>query len=81
MQSRQVLTHGDRLFLLIASYLIFGSWLNYSRHGARGWDLLPHGDTIRDVPYLFKEWARNVISMVRGGGNRGGYNTVSVRRF
>ncbi|KAF4762391.1 hypothetical protein HAV15_005206 [Penicillium sp. str.  len=28
-------------FLCIAAYLIFGSWLNYNRYGARGWDLLP----------------------------------------
>ncbi|KAI9838103.1 MAG: hypothetical protein M1819_006259 [Sarea resinae] len=64
------------LFLAIASYLIFGSWLNYNRYGARGWDLLPHGDTIRDIPYLLKDWSRNVINTVQGGGSRGGYSAV-----
>ncbi|TQS31996.1 hypothetical protein Golomagni_07706, partial [Golovinomyces magnicellulatus] len=39
------------VFLGIAAYLIFGSWINHTRYGARGWDLLPHGDTIRDIPY------------------------------
>ncbi|KAF2792494.1 hypothetical protein K505DRAFT_350595 [Melanomma pulvis-pyrius CBS 109.77] len=64
------------LFLATASYLIFGSWLNYNRYGARGWDLLPHGDTIRDVPYILKDWARRVTSSIQGPGSRGGYSAV-----
>ncbi|KAF2010829.1 hypothetical protein BU24DRAFT_444079 [Aaosphaeria arxii CBS 175.79] len=64
------------LFLAIASYLIFGSWLNYNRYGARGWDLLPHGDTIRDIPYVFKDWARSVKDTMQGSGSRGGYSAV-----
>lgn len=63
-------------FLSTATYLIFGSWLNYNRYGARGWDLLPHGDTIRDVPYLLKDWIRRVTSSLQGGGSRGGYAAV-----
>lgn len=63
-------------FLSTATYLIFGSWLNYNRYGARGWDLLPHGDTIRDVPYLFKDWMRRVVNTIQGGGSRGGYSAV-----
>ncbi|WPH03563.1 Hypothetical protein R9X50_00644400 [Acrodontium crateriforme] len=66
------------LFLLAASYIIFGSWLNYNRYGARGWDLVPHGDAIRDMPYLVKDWSANVMDRVRGGsgGSRGGYSAV-----
>ncbi|KAF2084065.1 hypothetical protein K490DRAFT_8191, partial [Saccharata proteae CBS 121410] len=64
------------LFLLIATYLIFGSWLNYNRYGARGWDLVPHGDTIRDLPYIMKDIGRNVVGKLQGGGNRGGYSAV-----
>ncbi|RAL16718.1 autophagy-related protein 27 [Aspergillus homomorphus CBS 101889] len=64
------------LFLCIAAYLIFGSWLNYNRYGARGWDLLPHGDTLRDVPYLFHDWARRVLNTLQGSGSRGGYSAV-----
>lgn len=64
------------VFLGIAAYLIFGSWLNYNRYGARGWDLVPHGDTIRDMPYLFKEWTRRVLNTVQGTGSRGGYSAV-----
>lgn len=64
------------VFLGIAAYLIFGSWLNYNRYGARGWDLLPHGDTIRDIPYLLKDWVRRVLNSVQGAGSRGGYSAV-----
>jgi hypothetical protein len=63
-------------FLCIAAYLIFGSWLNYNRYGARGWDLLPHGDTIRDIPYLFQDWLRRVVNTLQGSGSRGGYSAV-----
>jgi hypothetical protein len=68
-----------RLFLCTAAYLIFGSWLNYNRYGARGWDLLPHGDTIRDIPYLMKDWGRRVVNTVQGPGSRGGYSAVWSR--
>ncbi|BAE56157.1 putative autophagy protein Atg27 [Aspergillus flavus] len=64
------------LFLCIAAYLIFGSWLNYNRYGARGWDLLPHGDTIRDIPYIFQDWLRRVVNTLQGSGSRGGYSAV-----
>ncbi|KAI2610776.1 autophagy-related protein 27 [Hypoxylon fragiforme] len=64
------------IFLGTASYLIFGSWLNYNRYGARGWDLLPHGDTIRDIPYLLKDWTRRVLNTMQGTGSRGGYSAV-----
>ncbi|RFU31928.1 hypothetical protein B7463_g4427, partial [Scytalidium lignicola] len=63
-------------FLSTAAYLIFGSWLNYNRYGARGWDLLPHSDTIRDIPYLLKDWLRKVVTTLQGGGSRGGYAAV-----
>ncbi|KAF7180645.1 hypothetical protein CNMCM7691_009936 [Aspergillus felis] len=64
------------VFLCAAAYLIFGSWLNYNRYGARGWDLLPHGDTLRDIPYIFHDWLRRVINTLQGSGSRGGYSAV-----
>ncbi|AEO71079.1 f0aebb9f-fe66-4fb9-8423-0b932b7a3669 [Thermothielavioides terrestris] len=64
------------VFLAIASYLIFGSWLNYNRYGARGWDLLPHGDTLRDIPYLMKDLIRRVLNTLQSTGSRGGYSAV-----
>ncbi|PVI00148.1 hypothetical protein DM02DRAFT_628775 [Periconia macrospinosa] len=63
-------------FLATAAYLIFGSWLNYNRYGARGWDLLPHGDTLRDIPYILKDFGRKVLNSTQGGGSRGGYSAV-----
>lgn len=67
----------NSIFLSIGAYLIFGSWLNYSRYGARGWDLLPHGDTIRDLPYIVKDLGKSITSRVGGGGgSRGGYSAV-----
>lgn len=64
------------VFLLIATYIIFGSWLNYNRYGARGWDLIPHGDTIRDIPYIVKDWTSGVAGRMSSNGNRGGYSAV-----
>ena len=64
------------VFLLVAAYIIFGSWLNYNRYGARGWDLIPHGDTIRDIPYIVKDWGSNVADRIKGGDSRGGYSAV-----
>ncbi|KAA8903599.1 autophagy-related protein 27 [Sphaerosporella brunnea] len=64
------------VFLSVAAYLIFGSWLNYNRYGARGWDLLPHGDTIRDLPYLVKDFMKRVGSTLQGRSSRGGYSAV-----
>lgn len=36
--------------MVIAAYVIYSAFLNYSRYGAgSGWDLLPHSDTLRDM--------------------------------
>lgn len=64
------------VFLSVAAYLIFGSWLNYNRYGARGWDLVPHGDNLRDIPYIFQDWFRRVVNSLSGSGSRGGYSAV-----
>lgn len=64
------------VFLGTASYLIFGSWLNYNRFGATGWDALPHSDTIRDAPSMFSDWIRRAINTLQGSGSRGGYSAV-----
>ncbi|KJX98084.1 autophagy-related protein 27 [Zymoseptoria brevis] len=65
------------VFLLVAAYIIFGSWLNYNRYGARGWDLIPHGDSIRDLPYIVKDVGGNIVDRLKGSGSsRGGYSAV-----
>ncbi|KAF3928474.1 hypothetical protein ABW20_dc0106363 [Dactylellina cionopaga] len=63
-------------FLAVAAYLIFGSWLNYNKYGARGWDLLPHNDTLRDLPYLIKDFLRRAVNTFQGSGGRGGYSAI-----
>ncbi|CCX30298.1 autophagy protein [Pyronema domesticum] len=63
-------------FLCVAAYLIFQSWLNYNRYNARGWDLLPHSDTIRDIPYLFQDFMRRVKETLQGRNSRVGYSAV-----
>jgi Autophagy-related protein 27 len=38
------------VFLVIAAYVIYSAFLNYSRYGAgTGWDLIPHSDTLREM--------------------------------
>jgi hypothetical protein len=77
VQRKQRLTFfTNSVFLGVAAYLIFGSWLNYNRYGARGWDLIPHGDAIRDIPYVMKDFGRRVATTVQGPGTRGGYSAV-----
>jgi autophagy-related protein 27 len=66
------LTCRRRLFLSIATYIVYGSWLNYSRYGARGFDAVPHADTLRDIPFIVKD----VVRKMQGGGSRGGYSAV-----
>ncbi|KAK6540116.1 hypothetical protein TWF694_008940 [Orbilia ellipsospora] len=63
-------------FMAVAAYLIFGSWLNYNKYGARGWDLLPHSDTLRDLPYLIKDFLRRAVNTFQGTGGRGGYSAI-----
>jgi len=64
------------VFMMVAAYIIFGSWLNYNRYGARGWDLIPHGDALRDIPYIVKDWTVNMGDRLKGQSNRGGYSAV-----
>ncbi|POS82609.1 hypothetical protein EPUL_004385, partial [Erysiphe pulchra] len=58
------------VFLSMVAYFVFAIWLNFNRDGARGWDLLPHSDTIQDIPYLFKDWIRRVLNTIQGSGSR-----------
>lgn len=74
--------HRPSVILVVASYFIFGAWLNYSRYGgtagaaANGWDALPHADTLRDIPYILREWWGRLVDAWHGNGLRGGYSAV-----
>ena len=64
------------IFMGLLAFVLFTAWINYTRHGARGWDLLPYSDTLRDVPYILGDWGRKIVSTLNGGGSRGGYSAV-----
>ncbi|KAF8609082.1 hypothetical protein BDV93DRAFT_519099 [Ceratobasidium sp. AG-I] len=63
------------LLLIIAAYFGLGAYHNYNQYGASGWDLIPHRDFWRDVPYLIGDLVSHLFSSGRGGG-RGGYQSV-----
>ncbi len=63
------------IFIAIAAYLILGSFFNYNRYGSTGFDLLPHSETLRDLPFLVKDWFGAVVTTFKGGA-RGGYTSV-----
>lgn len=50
------------LFLGFAAYFVLGAYHNRTKYGATGWDMVPHRDVWRDLPYvvsdLFKGKAR-----------------------
>ncbi|ODV90830.1 hypothetical protein CANCADRAFT_111500 [Tortispora caseinolytica NRRL Y-17796] len=64
------------LVLAFAAYIIVGSWVNYSRYGSTGVDMIPHSDTFRDIPYLVKDFASKISSTLSSSGSRGGYSAV-----
>jgi len=50
------------VFLVIAAYVIYSAFLNYSRYGAgSGWDLLPHSDTLRDMYPRFEVCTNDTV--------------------
>ncbi|KZO95515.1 hypothetical protein CALVIDRAFT_537894 [Calocera viscosa TUFC12733] len=64
------------LLILIVAYFGLGAYYNYTQYGASGWDLLPHRDFWRDVPYLVRDITAHLCSAIRPGGSRGGYTSV-----
>lgn len=57
-------------------YVVFTAWVNYNRYGLSGVDMLPHSDTVRDLPYLVRDFVRKVMGTFAGGPSRGGYSAV-----
>ncbi|KAJ1304856.1 hypothetical protein OPQ81_005990 [Rhizoctonia solani] len=62
------------LLVIIAAYFGLGAYYNYNQYGASGWDLIPHRDFWRDVPYLIKDLVSHLFSS--GRSSRGGYTSV-----
>ncbi|BFZ61129.1 type II membrane protein [Saitoella coloradoensis] len=66
------------VFLVVAAYIIVGSFLNYNRYGATSWsDLLPHAESLRDLPWLMKDFGRACLDVIKGRRTAtGGYEGV-----
>ncbi|CAE6432508.1 unnamed protein product [Rhizoctonia solani] len=62
------------LLVIIAAYFGLGAYHNYNQYGAAGWDLIPHRDFWRDVPYLIRDLVSHLFTS--GRSSRGGYTSV-----
>ncbi|GAA5824894.1 hypothetical protein JCM3770_005092 [Rhodotorula araucariae] len=58
------------LFLALLGYFVIGAYHNYTTYGATGWDMVPHRDIWRDLPFV-------VSDLFKGrGGSRNGYSAL-----
>lgn len=66
------------VFVFVALlYVGGGMWYNHQQYGATGWDLLPHRDAWREVPYYARDAVRHVTRAWSGSGAaRSGYEAV-----
>ncbi|KAG5354836.1 Autophagy-related protein 27 [Yarrowia sp. B02] len=63
------------IVLGVAVYIIGNAWINYDRYGNAGVDLLPHADSLRDVPYLIRDLIQKIVGTFTGS-SRTGYSAV-----
>ncbi|KAG8906920.1 hypothetical protein FRB99_005694 [Tulasnella sp. 403] len=61
----------------VLAYFGLGAYYNYNNYGSTGWDLVPHRDFWREVPYLIEDLVSYLFSSVRSGGSRSGYRRVA----
>lgn len=59
-----------------ALYLLGAMWANYTHYGARGWDLLPHRDFWRELPYTVRGALRHLSRVLLPDRGRGGYDPL-----
>ncbi|KZW00249.1 hypothetical protein EXIGLDRAFT_667597 [Exidia glandulosa HHB12029] len=65
------------LFILaIVAYFAIGSYYNMNTYGASGWDVIPHKDFWRELPYLVQDLAAHLCSAFQPRTSRGGYVSV-----
>lgn len=62
--------------LLLVFVFAARAFIDYRRYGVTGLDLLPQSDTIRDLPYLVRDFFRKIANTFAGGPSRGGYSAV-----
>lgn len=53
--SRLIIYPVNRLFLSLAVYFAAGVYYNYTQYGSTGWDMVPHRDVWRDLPYVLQD--------------------------
>ncbi|GAA6064510.1 hypothetical protein JCM10212_004871 [Sporobolomyces blumeae] len=58
------------LVLGLIAYFVLGSYHNYSQYGATGWDMIPHRDLWRELPFILGDLVRP------RGGSRAGYSSL-----
>lgn len=61
--------------IVFGAYVVFTAYVNYNRYGMTGVDVLPHSDTVRDLPFLIRDFINKIINTF-AGGSRGGYSAV-----
>ncbi|EJD52777.1 hypothetical protein AURDEDRAFT_111337 [Auricularia subglabra TFB-10046 SS5] len=69
-----------RMFFLLfvlafVAYFAIGSYYNYNTYGASGWDVIPHKDFWRELPYLLRDLASHLCSAFQPR-SRSGYVAV-----
>ncbi|GAA5988030.1 hypothetical protein JCM10908_002034 [Rhodotorula pacifica] len=58
------------LFLGFVGYFVLGAYHNRTTYGATGWDMVPHRDVWRDLPYVISD-------LIKGrGASRNGYSAL-----
>ncbi|GAA5909220.1 autophagy-related protein 27 [Sporobolomyces salmoneus] len=58
------------IFLGLIAYFVLGAYHNYTTYGATGWDMIPHRDMWRDLPWVLSDLIRP------RGGSRAGYSSL-----
>jgi len=66
------------ILLSFVAYLGLGAYYNYSTYGATGFDLIPHRDFWKEVPFMLSDVISHLCSNVRPRrtSSRGGYISV-----
>ncbi|GAA5871416.1 hypothetical protein JCM16303_000747 [Sporobolomyces ruberrimus] len=58
------------ILLGFIGYFVLGAYHNYTTYGATGWDMVPHRDMWRDLPWVISDLFKT------RGGSRSGYSSL-----
>ncbi|RIB30509.1 autophagy-related protein 27-domain-containing protein [Gigaspora rosea] len=62
------------IFIGFLGYLVIGIAYNHHTYNSHGWDLLPHRDFWRSVPYMLSDLSKNILNYI--SGHYRGYSQV-----